>query len=64
MYRLASLLYSVIGASLAGTMIVIALVSGFDTARSIIIAAAIGFAVAIPVAMIVARKIYTKTAKA
>ena len=49
---------------LAGTMIVIALVSGFETARSIIIAAAIGFVLAVPVAMIVARKIYSKTAKA
>lgn len=57
MLRLASLLYSIIGASLAGTFIVVALVMGMDTAKPIIIAAALGFVLAIPLAWVVARKL-------
>jgi hypothetical protein len=59
MLRLAALLFIVIGASLAGILIVAALVAGLDTARPIVIAAAIGFAAAVPVSILVARKLTT-----
>lgn len=58
MFRLASLLYSIIGASLAGTLMVAALVAGMDTAKPIIIAALLGFVAAAPVAWIVAKRLY------
>ena len=42
MLRLSSALYSIIGTSLAGSLIIASLVMGYDTATPIIIAAAIG----------------------
>lgn len=57
MLRLASLLYSVIGASLAGTFVIAALTMGMDTAKPIIWAAVAGFVVAVPVSYFVARKL-------
>jgi hypothetical protein len=57
MARLALLLFVVIGATLAGTLIVAALVAGLDTARPIIVAAALGFAAAVPVSVLVARQL-------
>jgi hypothetical protein len=57
MARLALLLFVVIGATLAGTLIVAALVTGLDTARPIIVAAAIGFAAAVPVSVLVAKQL-------
>lgn len=51
------ILHIFIGSTLAGTAIVAALVSGFDTLQPILIAAAIGFLASIPVSWIVARKI-------
>ena len=57
MYRVASLLYSIVSTSLAGTLVIVALVAGLDTGRSIILAAASGFAIAVPVAWLVARRI-------
>ena len=57
MARLALLLFVVIGATLAGTLIVAALVAGLDTARPIIIAAALGFVAAVPVSIFVARQL-------
>jgi putative flippase GtrA len=57
MLRLAALLFIVVGASLAGILIVAALVAGLDTARPIVIAAAIGFAAAVPVSLLVARRL-------
>lgn len=58
MFRLASLLYSLISTSLAGTMVIGVLVAGFDTLMPILIAAAVGFALAAPVSWLVARRIY------
>lgn len=63
MYRVASLIYSIVSTSLAGTLIVVALVAGYDTGRSILLAAAIGFSLAIPVAWLVARQIVSATSK-
>lgn len=57
MFRLALLLFVVIGASVAGILIVAALVAGYDTQTPIVIAAAIGFAVAIPISWVVAGKL-------
>ncbi len=57
MLRLAALLFIVLGATLAGILIVAALVAGLDTAQPIIVAAAIGFVVAIPVSVVVARRL-------
>ena len=62
MLRLASLLYSVIGTTLAGTFIIAALVAGLDTARPIIAAAALGFAFALPATFLVARAIVSRMA--
>jgi hypothetical protein len=58
MMRLASLLYSIISTSLAGSFIVVALVTGFTTLQPILIAAAAGFALAVPVAWGVASRLY------
>lgn len=57
MIRLALLLFSVIGVSLAGSAIVVALTLGHDTLVPIVVAAAIGFAAAVPVTWVVARKL-------
>ena len=61
MYRLASLLYSIIATSIAGTFIVVVLVAGLGTAPWIIGAAALGVVVAFPVAWLVARAITLRT---
>lgn len=57
MLRLASMLYSIIGTSLAGTLIVAALVVGYTTAQPLILAAAAGFVLALPFSWLVAQKI-------
>ncbi len=57
MLRVAMLLYSILGASLAGTFMIVALVIGQDTARPIIISAVLGFVAAIPLALVVAKKL-------
>lgn len=58
MFRLASVLYSLISTSLAGTLIIAVLVAGYGTLSPILIAAALGFVLAAPVSWVVARKIY------
>lgn len=57
MSRLAMILFSMISTALMGSLVVVALVSGHDTARAIVIAAAVGFVTAIPVSWWVARQI-------
>ncbi len=57
MPRLMMVLFSMIATTLMGIGIVIALVTGYDTLRPILIAAAIGFAVALPVSWFVAAAI-------
>lgn len=57
MTRLMMLLFSVIATTLMGVLIVVALTMGYDTARPILIAAAIGFVIAWPVSWYVAKQL-------
>ena len=58
MFGLAGLLYSLIGTKLAGSAIVVSLALGNDTLAPLLIAAGIGFATALPAALIVAKQIH------
>jgi predicted PurR-regulated permease PerM len=58
MFRLASILYSLISTSVAGSLIIAALVAGYDTLTPIVIAAAIGFVVSLPISWFVAKALY------
>ena len=57
MFRLASLIYSIAGATLAGIAIIAVLVAGMVTTKAIVGAAVAGFVLALPIAWIVAKKI-------
>lgn len=57
MTRLMLILFSIISTTLMGTGIVVALTLGMDTLNPILIAAALGFVLAIPVSWLVARQI-------
>ena len=57
MLRLASILYSIVATSLAGSLIIVALASGYDTLTPILGGAVIGAVLAIPVSYCVARAI-------
>ena len=57
MLRLASILYSLIGTTLAGSLVVVALTMGYDTLNPILMAAGAGFVAAVPVTWLVARAI-------
>ena len=57
MFRLAALIFIVLGASLAGTFMVAALVAGLDTATPIIVSALAGFVVALPASWLVAKQL-------
>lgn len=57
MFRLASILYSIIGTSLAGIGVIAVLTAGYVAPVPIIGAAAAGAILALPVAYFVARKI-------
>lgn len=57
MARLTMLLYSMIGTALAGSGVVIALTTGNDTLQPILISAAVGAVLAVPVSWWVARQI-------
>lgn len=59
MFRLASILYSLISTALAGTAVIIVLTAGAVTLPAILGAAAVGFVLAAPVSWLVARKLYT-----
>lgn len=58
MLRLASILYSIISTSLAGTGIVAVLVAGYGTLMPILAAAAAGAVLALPISWAVARQLY------
>ncbi len=57
MIRLAMVLYSLIGTTLAGSCVVVALVMGQDTLWPILIAAGLGAVAALPVSLLVAKQI-------
>lgn len=57
MIRLMMILFSMISTTLMGVGIVIALTMGQDTLQPIVLAAAIGFVLAIPVSWAVARQL-------
>ncbi len=57
MFRLAAMLYALIGTSLAGSAMVVALIIGQDTLVPLVIAAAIGFAAAFPASYLIAKQI-------
>lgn len=57
MSRLFFLLYSLIGPSLAGVAIVFVLTIGMVTLKPILVAAAIGFALGLPVSAMVSRQL-------
>ncbi|MGJ8602915.1 MAG: CTP synthetase [Marivita sp.] len=58
MFRLASILYSLIATTLAGTAMIAVLTAGFDTLVPIVVAAIVGALVALPVSYFVARAMY------
>ena len=57
MTRLTLILFSMIGTTLAGSGVVIALTTGHDTLQPILIAAALGLVLALPVSWWVAKQI-------
>ena len=59
MFRLASILYSLISTSLAGAGVIAVLVAGYGTLMPILYAAAAGFIIALPVSWYVAKQLYS-----
>lgn len=57
MFRLAAMMYSIVGTTLAGSAMVAALVMGHDTLRPIMISVGLGALVAIPVSYLIAKKV-------
>ncbi|OYU39883.1 MAG: CTP synthetase [Pseudorhodobacter sp. PARRP1] len=57
MTRLMMLLFSMVATTLMGVGVIIALTTGFDTLKPIMLAAAVGFVLAVPVAWLIARKL-------
>lgn len=57
MTRLTLILFSIISTTLMGSAIVVALTMGLDTLNPILIAAALGLVLAVPVSWLVARQI-------
>lgn len=60
MIRLALILYALIGTTLAGSFMVAALTAGYTAAQPVILSAALGFGLGIPVSVLVARAITTR----
>ncbi len=50
-------LHFVIGTTLMGVLVIVALTMGYDTAKPILIAAAAGFVLALPLSWLIARRI-------
>ncbi|WP_291728422.1 hypothetical protein [Leisingera sp. F5] len=62
MLRLASVLYSLIGSSLAGVGVIAVLVAGMTNVPAILASAAIGAVLGMPVAWLVAKQLYARGA--
>jgi len=54
-------IHIVVGSTLAGTLVMVALINGYVEARPIIIAALVGYAVSIPLSWFIARAIKRST---
>ena len=61
MSRLMMMLFSMISTTLMGIGIVVALVTGYATLQPILIAAALGFVLALPATWIIGRQIEKQT---
>lgn len=57
MLRLSSMLFAVIATTLMGTAVVAVLTMRMDTAKPVMLAAAAGFLVSIPVSWLIAKKL-------
>ena len=57
MLRLASILYSIISTTLAGTAVIGVLVAGYDTLTPILLAAGAGAVIALPISWLVANQL-------
>jgi hypothetical protein len=57
MFRLAAMLYAIIATSLAGIGVIAVLTMGYDTLIPILGAAAVGAVIALPAALLVAKRI-------
>jgi len=57
MFRLASMIYTIASGTVMGIFIIIALSSGYDTLKYIVIAAAAGAIIALPVSWYIAKAI-------
>ena len=57
MSRIALLIFAMVATAMMGTIIVISLAMGYDTAKPIITSAVIGFVLAIPTSYIIANKL-------
>ena len=62
MLRLASILYSLIGSSLAGVGVIAVLVAGMVSVQAILASAAAGAVAGMPVAWLVAKQLYARGA--
>ena len=60
MFRLASILYSIIGTTMAGIFFIATLVSGNDTLIPIVAAIATGFVLAFPVTYFITKSILSE----
>lgn len=60
MLRLALVLHVILGTTLAGSAVVVALTMGYDTLNPILIAALIGYLVSYPISWIAAKAIYNE----
>lgn len=58
MLRLGFILHLFIGSTLAGSGVVVALVLGQDTLVPILVAAGLGFAAALPVTYLIAKRLF------
>ena len=59
MFRLASLLFTLISSGMAGSAVIAVLVAGYVSVTAIVAAAAVGAVAAMPVSWMVARKLYS-----
>ena len=57
MLRLATVLYAIVGTTMAGILVVVALASGYDTLKYILMTAGLGAVLALPASFYIAKAI-------